>query len=110
MHPSPAMSTPFETAKVKLVTIVAGAELLDGLEEHLQTLGTSGYTVTHGGGRGRSGFRERGWLLTGNVRVETLIRPGDARKLLEHLACAYAGRPLVAFSHDVDAIPAEHFV
>jgi hypothetical protein len=110
MHSGSGMSTPFETAKVKLVTIVAGAELLDGLEEHLQSLGTSGYTVIHGGGRGRSGSRERGWLLTGNVRVETLVRPADARKLMEHLAREYAGRPLVAFSHDVDAIPREHFV
>jgi hypothetical protein len=104
------MSTPFETARIKLVTIVAGAELVDGLEEHLQSLGTSGYTITHGGGRGRSGSREHGWLLTGNVRIETLVCPGDARTLMEHLAREYAGRPVIAFSHDVDAIPREHFV
>jgi adenylosuccinate lyase len=38
-----------------------------------------------------------------------LLRAAAAQRLLEELASAYADRPLMAFSHDVDAIPAAHF-
>jgi hypothetical protein len=103
------MSVSIETAKVKLVTIVAGEELLDGLEEHLKAIGTSGHTVGRADGRGQHGPRTRGFLGLANVRVEVLLRPSDAQRLLERLAHAYRGRQVVAFSHDVEAIPKEHF-
>jgi nitrogen regulatory protein PII len=98
-----------ETARVKLVTIIAREELLDGLEEQLKAMGTSGYTVGRADGRGQSGPRTKGFLTLANVRVEALLRPPDAQRLLERLAHAYGDRQIVAFSHDVDAIPKEHF-
>ena len=45
----------------------------------------------------------------GNVRVESLLRAADAQSLFADLSSAYAGQPLTAFAHDVDAIPAAHF-
>lgn len=103
------MSAPVETAKVKLVTIVAGAELLEGLEERLSDLRTSGYTLSRADGDGLHGTRARGFLGIGNVRIEALLGAGDARRLLEQLARDYEGRALIAFSHDVEAIPSAHF-
>jgi nitrogen regulatory protein PII len=103
------MSAAIETAKVKLVTIIAGEELLDGLEEHLKAIGTSGYTVGRADGRGRQGPRRGGFLDLANARIEVLLRPADAQRLLERLAHAYNDRHVVAFSHDVEAIPREHF-
>jgi hypothetical protein len=98
-----------ETAKVKLVTIVAGEELLDGLEEHLKATGATGYTVGRADGRGLHGPRRSSFLALANVRVEVLLQPADAQRLLERLAHGYAGRQVIAFSYDVEAIPKEHF-
>ena len=103
------MSAPVETAKVKLVTIVAGAELLDGLIERLNALRTSGYTVTRADGDGVHGPRTRGFLGIGNVRIETLLRIDEAQQLLERLERDYEGRALIAFSQAVEAIPRVHF-
>lgn len=110
MHgPETTMSAPIETAKVKLVTIIAAEELLDGVVGHLKASGTSGYTVGRADGWGLHGDRHGGFLAMANARIETLLRPADAHKLLERLAQAYAGRELMAFSHDVEAIPRQHF-
>jgi nitrogen regulatory protein PII len=104
-----AMSASIETAKIKLVTIICGEELLDGIEEHLKTIGPSGYTVGRVDGRGQHGPRTRGFLDRANVRIEVLLRPSDAPRLLERLMQMYEGRQVVAFSQDVEAVPKEHF-
>ncbi|MGA7122537.1 MAG: hypothetical protein WBY94_20720 [Polyangiaceae bacterium] len=98
-----------EPAKVKVVTILAARELLDGIEQALTAHGASGYTVGHVDGRGRHGARFHGWLSMGNVRVEALLRSEGAKSFLEQLLREYRGRELVAFSQDAEAIPPEHF-
>ena len=103
------MSAPIETARVKLVTIIASSEMFDGIIEQLKAVGATGYTLLNADGRGFHGPKRAGLLTTGNVRIETLLRPAVAHKLLEHLAREYADRALTAYSHDVDAIPREHF-
>jgi nitrogen regulatory protein PII len=103
------MSGTIESAKVKLVTIIAGEELLDGLEELLKAIGTSGWTVGRADGRGQHGPRRSGFIAFANVRIETLLRQADAQRLLERLVHAYSGRELLAFSQDVEAIPRGHF-
>ena len=105
----PKMAAPTETAKVKLVAIIAAAELLDGLEELVKSCGATGYTLSRPDGRGKHGASKRGLLDPGNVRIEVLLRPAAAQALLQHLTRDYAGRALTAFSHDVEAIPFEHF-
>jgi hypothetical protein len=103
------MAASFETAKVRLVTIIAASELLSGIEAQLNQAGASGYTVMRADGRGQHGVVTAGFLGLGNVRVETLMGAADARKLMESLARDYAGRELMAFAHDVEAIPPDHF-
>ena len=98
-----------ETAKVKLVTIITPEELLDGVEDRLKAGGASGFTVGRADGWGQHGARQRSFVAYANVRVEALLRPADAMRLLELLQRDYAGRQLMAFVQDVEAIPREHF-
>jgi hypothetical protein len=99
-----------ETAKVRLVTIIAGEELLDGLERQLKAMGVPGYTVGRADGRGMHGPRRSSFVALANVRIEVLLPPAEALRLLERIAQEYAGRQVIAFAHDVEAIPKEHFV
>ncbi|MGD0675583.1 MAG: transcriptional regulator [Polyangiaceae bacterium] len=98
-----------ETAKVKLVTIVAGSELEPRLEAELKHHGAVGYTSTRVEGRGVHGVRKEGILDTGNVRIESLVSPEIAHKLLQRLAREYADWPFIAFAQDVEAVPRERF-
>jgi hypothetical protein len=109
MQTAASMPSTTDTAKVKLVTIVTAEELLDGLAGRLKMLGTSGYTVVRADGYGLHGPRRASFLALANVRVEILLRPADAQRLLELLAHDYESGQLVAFSHDVEAVPKAHF-
>jgi nitrogen regulatory protein P-II len=104
------MSAPIETAKLKLITIIASSEMSDSIEEHLKVLGATGYTLVSVDGRGLHGPRRAGLFTLGNVRIETLVHPAVAHELLQLLGKLYADRALTAFSQDVEAIPRDHFV
>jgi hypothetical protein len=101
------MSLDFETAKVKLVTIIAGSELQERLEADLKELGIRGFSLMRVDGYGVHGPRRHGLLGSGNVRFETLVRPEMGAKLMEHLTKLYKGWGLVAFMQDVEAVPHE---
>lgn len=98
-----------DTAKVKLVTIITSSELLDRLTVALRALGADGYTSVVVNGRGRHGERTRNAFDSGNVRLETLVVPAVAETILEHVATQYSGFDVVAFTHDVEAVPRAHF-
>jgi len=104
------MFPPLETAKLKLITIIAASEMSDSIEKHLRDLGATGHTLVSAEGRGFHGERRTGIFTMGNVRIETLVSPAVAHKLLELLGRHYADRALTAFSQDVEAIPRAHFV
>jgi hypothetical protein len=103
------MSGNIESAKVKLVTLIAAEELLDGLEERLKAVGSSGHTVVRANGRGLHGPRRASFLALANVRVEVLLRPAEAQRLFERLAHDYEAGQVVVFWHDVEAMPKGHF-
>jgi nitrogen regulatory protein PII len=98
-----------ETAKVRLVTIIAGAELEDRLSQDLRQAGAPGQTLSRVEGRGHHGPRTVSFLDRGNVRIETLVAPTVAEKILERIVGQYAGLEIVAFVQDVEAIPRESF-
>jgi nitrogen regulatory protein P-II 2 len=104
------MSERIETAKVKLLTIIATSELQDRLIEVLRVAGAGGYTITRASGGGLHGPRLRGLWDTGNVRIESLVSTEVAERVLEQVAQGYAGLSLVAFAQDVDAVPHEKFL
>jgi nitrogen regulatory protein PII len=91
-------------ANVKLVTIIAAAELWDRLETELRRLGATGYTFMSVNGRGEHGLRPGGWLLLANVKIETIVSPEVARSIMDHLVREYPTDEVMAYSHDVDAL------
>jgi hypothetical protein len=98
------------TAKVRLVTIIASSELQDRVIEDLREAGAGGYTIGRASGGGLHGPRVRGVFDSGNVRIESVVSGEVAERVLEHLAQAYAGLSLIAFTQDVEAVPREHFL
>lgn len=98
-----------ETTRIKLVTVIAGEELGDGVLQALNGIGATGFTVARVDGRGSHGLRHKDFFALANVRIEVLLSPDAAERLLERLARAYGGRQVIAFSHDVDAWPKQHF-
>jgi nitrogen regulatory protein PII len=98
-----------DTAKAKLVTIIASSELVDRLEEDLLEFGAAGYTTVGASGRGRHGKRKRGAFDSGNIRLETIVRPALCERILEHLQKHYAESAMVAFAQDVEALPVARF-
>ena len=103
------MDTPVETVKAKLVTIVAPSEARDSLTQALETLGASAYTLVKADGHGRHGHRRYGILDGANVLIETVVTAAVAQKILEHVVARYAGRAVIAYTMDVEAVPKEHF-
>jgi nitrogen regulatory protein PII len=98
-----------DTAKIRVVTIVATAELQERLEKDLWALGARGLTVGKVDGRGSHGVRRAGFLDRANVRLETLVTAPIADKILDCIVKQYAGQEIVAYAHDVEAVPAGHF-
>jgi nitrogen regulatory protein PII len=101
------MSADFNTAKVKLVTIIAGSELQERLEADLKEIGIKGFSLMRVDGYGVHGPRRHGLLGSGNVRFETLVQPDMGAKLMEHLTLRYKGWGLVAFMQEVETVPHE---
>jgi hypothetical protein len=97
-------------AKVSLVTIVASSEMQDRLIDDIRAAGARGYTVTQAGGGGVHGPRKRSAWDTGNVRIETLVTAEVSTRILAKIEQDYAGQSLVAFVHEVAAIPSDHFL
>ena len=98
-----------KTARVKVVTVIAAAELRDRLQADLETLGAGGYTTVSVDGRGKHGPRQRDFLSLANVRIEAIVSESLARNILEHLDTKWSGYELLAFAYDAEAIPADHF-
>lgn len=98
-----------ETAKIRVVTIVATAELQERLENDLLALGVSGLTIGKADGRGSHGVRRAGLFDRANVRIETLVSAPLADKIMQLVVKHYAGQECLAYVHDVEAVPKEHF-
>jgi nitrogen regulatory protein P-II 2 len=98
-----------QTARVTLVTIVAAFELEDRMVEDLRRLGVKGYTLGKVDGRGLHGTRMAGLVDAPNLRLEALVDPSTASRILERIATRYVDQPILAYIHEVSAMPADHF-
>lgn len=98
-----------QTTRLKLVTIIMEAVLEDQLVDDIRDLGATGYTLVevHGEGSrgiGASDFEGR------NLRLETLVPPAVADRILEHLAAEYF--PLyavIAYAMDVEVVRGQKY-
>ena len=95
-----------KTARVALVTVIAAFELEDRLVEDLKRLGVKGYTLGKVDGRGVHGAVMSGLVDAPNLRLEMLVSHAVAARVLERIAGRYVDQPIMAYTHEVDAMPA----
>lgn len=97
------------TASMKLVTLVSESVLADRLVLELRRLGATGWTLTEARGDGSRGIRS-GPLPGENVRLETVVAPEVAERILAMLASEYFPHfALVAWVSDVHVVRGEKY-
>lgn len=97
------------TRPLQLVTIVCEVLIEDRLVRDLKRLGMAGYTRGSVRGEGRRGVRDE-WEGN-NARIETLVRPEVAERILTRLEEFYAPNyPIVAWVAEVQALIAERHI
>lgn len=95
---------------MKLVTVVAEAVLERRLLEELAAAGASGYTLGEVRGEGSRGVRATEFEGK-NVRIETVVGPDVADRLLAGLAEHYFDHyALVVWVADVDVVRGEKYL
>lgn len=93
----------------KLVTIIAEGFLEERLIRDIKKLGAKGYTITAARGEGSRGVRASEWE-GGNIRLETVVSPLVAEKILGHLAEVYfANYAVIAFVEDVEVVRGDKY-
>jgi hypothetical protein len=98
-----------ETAKVTLLTIIAVTELEDRLVRDLKALGVRGYTIDRVEARGTHGHRFAGLVDATDLRFEMFVTLPIVHKVLDRITKHYADQPIMAYYHEVEAMPARHF-
>jgi len=94
---------------LKLVTIIAEGFLEDRLVRDIKKLGARGYTIAQARGEGSRGVRASEWE-GGNIRLETIVSPVVAEKILEHLAQVYfANYAVIAFVENVEVVRGDKY-
>jgi nitrogen regulatory protein PII len=98
------------TVPLKLVAIVAEPVLEERIVKTLHELGARGHTATaaHGAGsRGRRATDPPGE----SVRIEVVVSPDVADRILDHVATTYFPHyAVIAFVSDVEVVRGEKYV
>jgi nitrogen regulatory protein P-II 2 len=98
-----------KTQSMKRISIVAEAIIAERLIEDILRLGASGYTQTAAEGRGSRGVRASEWEGR-NAKIETIVRPDVADKILERLTSHYLKNfAVIAYTHDVEVIRGDKY-
>ncbi len=98
-----------ELTTVKLVTIIAEAFLEERIIHDLQRLGARGYTVGAVRGEGTRGIHASDWEGA-SLRIETLVSPEVAERILLHLAASYFPHfAVIAYMTDAQVVRGEKF-
>jgi nitrogen regulatory protein P-II 2 len=99
-----------KTIPLKLVTIVAETVLESHLVEEILELGAKGYTCTHASGRGKRGVRVSD-VEEGNVKIETIVSPVVAERILEHLSENYFRHyAVIAYLENIEVVRGDKYV
>lgn len=93
---------------LKLVTIIAEAVLEERLVRALLSLGAKGYTLSEVRGSGARGVRAG--ELDVNVKIEAVVSPEVADRILAHLAERYfAHYAVIAYVETVAVVRGEKY-
>lgn len=94
---------------LKLVTIIAEGFLEEKLVRDIKKLGAKGYTITDARGEGSRGVRASEWEGS-NIRLETIVSPAVADRILSHLAEVYfANYAVIAFVENVEVVRGDKY-
>ncbi len=95
---------------LKLVVIVAEETIAPKIIADVMRLGASGYTSCEAHGEGSRGKRA-GRVGETNLRIETVVGPDVASRIMAHLAEAYFPRfATIAWTSDVVVARGEKYV
>jgi nitrogen regulatory protein P-II 2 len=98
-----------QTHALKLVTIIAEPVLEPRLTQELRALGASGFTVVEGRGEGSRGIHAA--EIPGiNVRIETVVPPEVAERIVDHLTATYfTDYEVIAYLSDVHVVRGDKY-
>lgn len=98
------------TTTLKIVTIVTERILEDRLLRTLETLGAKGYTLTQATGKGSRGVRASEWAGP-DTRIETLVSPQVADKIVAHIAGSYFEHyAVIVYVQDAEVVRGEKYI
>lgn len=99
-----------QMTRLKLVTIIAEAILEERLLRELRQLGARGYTIAEARGEGTRGLHAIDWEGQ-NVRIETLVSPEAAERIMEHVAQHYfADYAVIVYRVDAEVVRSEKYL
>lgn len=97
-----------KTVSLRLVTIIAEAVLEERLVQAILRLGAKGYTLTEVRGSGSRGVREG--EPEANVKIEAVVSPEVADRILDHLAeRCFAHRAVIAFVETIEVVRGDKY-
>jgi nitrogen regulatory protein P-II 2 len=99
-----------QTTRLKLVTIIAERILEERLLRELRQLGSRGYTVGEARGEGTRGMHAIDWEGQ-NVRIETLVSPETAERIMAHVAAHYfADYAVILYMVDAEVLRSDKYM
>jgi hypothetical protein len=99
-----------ELQTIRRITVYADASLEQFLIEQFLKLGAKGYSVIECRGKGKHEIIEDPYTGISRVRIETLVQPAVAEKIMHYLARdEFKRRAVAACVESVEAPGAEHF-
>jgi hypothetical protein len=102
------MSVAMQT--IRRVTVYADSTLQGRLIETFMGLGSTGYTVLDCRGKGEHEIVEDPFGGFSRVRIELLVQPAVAERIIEHVTSkTYQGHALAACVETVEVAATEHF-
>jgi nitrogen regulatory protein P-II 2 len=98
------------THPLKLVTIIAEPVLETRITHELRTLGATGFTVVDGRGEGSRGLHA-GEIPGLNVRIESIVAPDVANRIVAYIASHYfSAYAVIAYVSDVSVVRGEKYL
>jgi nitrogen regulatory protein PII len=99
-----------KTVTLKRVTVIAEAVLEERLIRELKELGAKGYTVSQVRGEGSRGVRASDFEGQ-NIRLESIVSPEVAERILAQLAERYFTHyAVIAYVDTVEVVRGEKYV
>lgn len=93
----------------KLVTIIAEPVLEPRITQGLRQMGATGFTVVEGRGEGSRAIHAAE-IPGNNVRIETIVPPEIAERIVEHLASTYfTDYEVIAYLSDVTVLRGDKY-